>query len=96
MVVDIRELDEVLVVGYGTMKKKLTTGSNVHVSEEEMGQKHILRLEQALQGLTSGVQITSNSGQPGSNFKVRIRGVGYRMPSTVHCRWCTHGRCGPI
>ncbi len=76
MVVDIRELDEVLVVGYGTMKKKLTTGSNVHVSEEEMGQKHSLRLEQALQGLTSGVQITSNSGQPGSNFKVRIRGVG--------------------
>jgi TonB-dependent SusC/RagA subfamily outer membrane receptor len=41
-----------------------------------MDQKHSLRMEQALQGLTSGVQITSNSGQPGSNFKVRIRGVG--------------------
>jgi TonB-dependent starch-binding outer membrane protein SusC len=76
LVTDLRELDEVLVIGYGTMKKKLNTGSNVHVSDDEMEQKHSLRLEQALQGLTSGVQITSNSGQPGSNFKVRIRGVG--------------------
>jgi TonB-linked SusC/RagA family outer membrane protein len=76
LVADIQELDEVVVVGYGTMKKKLSTGANAHVSNDEMDQKHGLRLEQALQGLTSGVQITSNSGQPGSNFKVRIRGVG--------------------
>ncbi|MBN1415220.1 MAG: TonB-dependent receptor [Bacteroidales bacterium] len=76
LVTDIQQLDEVVVVGYGTMKKKLSTGANAHVSNDEMDQKHSLRLEQALQGLTSGVQITSNSGQPGSNFKVRIRGVG--------------------
>ena len=76
LVIDIQELDEVVVIGYGTMKKKLNTGANVHVSSDEMDQKHSLRLEQALQGLTTGVQITSNSGQPGSNFKVRIRGVG--------------------
>ena len=76
LVIDIQELDEVVVIGYGTMKKKLNTGANVHVSSDEMEQKHSLRLEQALQGLSSGVQITSNSGQPGSSFKVRIRGVG--------------------
>jgi TonB-dependent SusC/RagA subfamily outer membrane receptor len=76
LVTDIQQLDEVVVVGYGTMKKKLSTGANAHISNDEMDQKHSLRLEQALQGLTSGVQITSNSGQPGSNFKVRIRGVG--------------------
>ncbi len=76
LIPDIKELDQVVVVGYGTMKKKLSTGANVHISGEDMNQKHSLRLEQALQGLTSGVQITSNSGQPGSNFKVRIRGVG--------------------
>jgi TonB-linked SusC/RagA family outer membrane protein len=76
LVADIQQLEEVVVVGYGTQKKKLSTGANAHVSNDEMDQKHSLRLEQALQGLTSGVQITSNSGQPGSNFKVRIRGVG--------------------
>ncbi|MBN2274670.1 MAG: TonB-dependent receptor, partial [Bacteroidales bacterium] len=76
LVPDITSLEEVVVVGYGTMKKKLSTGANAHISDDELDQKHSLRLEQALQGLTSGVQITSNSGQPGSNFKVRIRGVG--------------------
>jgi len=76
LVPDIKELDQVVVIGYGTMIKKLNTGANLHVSDEELAKNHGLRLEQALQGLTSGVQITSNSGQPGSNFKVRIRGVG--------------------
>jgi TonB-linked SusC/RagA family outer membrane protein len=76
LIPNITSLDEVVVVGYGTMKKKLSTGANAHVSSDEMDQKHSLRLEQALQGLTSGVQIMANSGQPGSNFKVRIRGVG--------------------
>ena len=58
------------------MKKKLNTGANSHITSDEMEQKHSLRLEQSLQGLSSGVQVTSVSGQPGSNFKVRIRGVG--------------------
>jgi TonB-linked SusC/RagA family outer membrane protein len=76
LIPNITSLDEVVVIGYGTIKKKLNTGANAHVSDDEMIQNHSLRLEQALQGLTSGVQITANSGQPGSNFKVRIRGVG--------------------
>ena len=62
LALDIQELDEVVVVGYGTIKKKLNTGANVHVSGDEMDQKHSLRVEQALQGLTSGVQISSKSG----------------------------------
>ncbi len=73
---EVKQMDEVVVVGYGTMKKKLNTGANAHVSSDEMDQKHALRLEQSLQGLSSGIQITSNSGQPGDGFKVRIRGTG--------------------
>ncbi len=76
LVPDLLNLDEIVVVGYGAMKKKLSTGANTHVSSDDLEKKHSLRLEQSLQGLTPGVQITSNSGQPGSNFKVRIRGIG--------------------
>ena len=76
LIEDLVGLDEVVVIGYGAMKKKLSTGANSHVSSDELEKKHSLRLEQSLQGLTPGVQITANSGQPGSNFKVRIRGVG--------------------
>jgi len=73
---ELAKLDEVVVIGYGTQKKKLTTGANVHVSNENIEKMHSLRVEQALQGSTPGVIITSNSGQPGENLKVRIRGVG--------------------
>ncbi|MCX7986519.1 MAG: TonB-dependent receptor [Bacteroidales bacterium] len=73
---ELSKLEEVVVIGYGTQKKKLTTGANVHVSNESIEKMHSLRVEQALQGSTPGVLIVSNSGQPGENVKVRIRGVG--------------------
>jgi hypothetical protein len=73
---DIIGLDEVVVIGYGVQQKKLVTGATVHVKDAEIAKMHSVRLEQAMQGLTPGVQVTSNSGQPGEGLKVRVRGVG--------------------
>ena len=73
---EITELDEVVVIGYGVQKKKLSTGANLHVGSEELTQKKTLRIEQALQGLAPGVNITANGGQPGEDLRVNIRGLG--------------------
>jgi TonB-linked SusC/RagA family outer membrane protein len=73
---EVSELEQVVVVGYGTMKKKLVTGANAHISSEDIANKPVLRVEQALQGMSSGVMVSATSGQPGADLKVRIRGVG--------------------
>lgn len=70
------ELDEVVVIGYGTQKKKVVTGAISSVSEKEIESIPILRVEQAMQGRTAGVQVTQLSGQPGEAPTVRIRGAG--------------------
>ncbi|WP_273272532.1 SusC/RagA family TonB-linked outer membrane protein [Maribacter polysiphoniae] len=68
-------LDEVLVVGYGTQKKSDITGSVAVVSSEDFENQPISRVDQALQGRTAGVQVSQTSGEPGSGFKIRIRGT---------------------
>ncbi|MEY3369201.1 MAG: hypothetical protein RI973_2356, partial [Bacteroidota bacterium] len=68
-------LDEVVVVGYGVQKKSVVTGSISKVSAEDLRDMPVVRLEQSLQGRTSGVRVTSGSGQPGSGAVVRIRGT---------------------
>lgn len=70
------DLDEVVVVGYGVQKKKLTTGANFQVSGDDVQQRNQLNPLQALQGQSPGVTILSTSGQPGANLKVTIRGLG--------------------
>lgn len=69
-------LNEVVVVGYGTMKKKLLTGATSQVSGSEIAKLNTTSPLQALQGQMPGVTITSTSGQPGSDMKVQIRGLG--------------------
>jgi len=69
-------LDEVIVVGYGTQKKKLVTGATVSVKGESLKKLNTTNALQALQGQAAGVNITSSSGQPGGGIKVNIRGVG--------------------
>lgn len=69
-------LDEIVVVGYGRQKKKVVTGAIASVSDEEINSTPVLRVEQALQGRTAGVQVTSQSGQPGDEPTVRVRGTG--------------------
>jgi len=76
MEVMTNQLDEVVVVGYGRQKKRLVTGAISRVSEEDIKATPILRVEQALQGRTPGVQVAATSGQPGDEPSVRIRGVG--------------------
>ncbi len=72
----LTQLDEVVVIGYGTQKKKVVTGAIASISSEEITSAPILRVEQALQGRTAGVQVTNLSGQPGEAPTVRIRGSG--------------------
>ena len=69
-------LDEVVVIGYGTVKKSDLTGSVASVKGEDLTRIPSSSPEQALQGKVSGVRVTSNSGAPGSAPTVRIRGVG--------------------
>ncbi|MDA3893018.1 MAG: TonB-dependent receptor [Salinivirgaceae bacterium] len=73
---DLVDMDEVVVIGYGTQKKSDLTGAVVSVSAEELSRKTTATIEQAMQGLTAGVTVTANSGSPGEGAKVRIRGVG--------------------
>lgn len=69
-------LDEIVVIGYGTVKKSDLTGSVASVKGEDLVKIPTSTPEQALQGKVSGVRVTSNSGEPGSSPTVRIRGVG--------------------
>lgn len=73
---DASELDEVVVIGYGTQRKGLVTGASVQVDGEDLQNRSTTNALQAMQGQTPGVQITSTSGQPGSGMNVRIRGIG--------------------
>jgi TonB-linked SusC/RagA family outer membrane protein len=70
------DIDEVVVVGYGTQKKSLVTGAISKVGSDDLKKTSDMRVTQALQGKTAGVVISSNSGQPGDQVSIRIRGVG--------------------
>ena len=72
---DIESLDEVVVVGYGTQKKSEVTGAISGVKASELKDLPVTRIEQSLQGRTSGVTIAANSGQPGSSSTIRVRGI---------------------
>jgi len=68
-------LNDVVVVGYGTQKKSVVTGAITSVKASELEDQPVNRLEDVLQGRTSGVTIAANSGQPGSSEQVRVRGT---------------------
>ena len=68
-------LNDVVVVGYGTARKKDITGSVASISSEQLTQTPISNFAQGMEGRVSGMQITQNSGQPGGNISVRIRGT---------------------
>ncbi len=75
MVQDITELEQIVVVGYGTQRKKDLTGSISLVSTKEIKSLAVPSVSDALQGRAAGVQVIS-SGTPGSDATIRIRGVG--------------------
>jgi TonB-linked SusC/RagA family outer membrane protein len=68
-------LQELVVIGYGTQKKSVVTGAITSVKSKDLENAPITRVEQALQGRTSGMTITTSSGQPGASATVRVRGT---------------------
>ena len=72
---DNAQLDEVVVVGYGTMKKKDLTGSVTAVKGDELAARRTTQLSTALQGALSGVMVSRDNGAPGSSASIQIRGV---------------------
>ena len=72
---DTAQLDEVVVVGYGTVKKSDLTGATTRVTAKDFNQGVVVSPQDLLTGKAAGVSITSNSGQPGANATVRIRGT---------------------
>ena len=73
---DSKSLDEVVVVGYGVQKKKLLTGATVQVKGDDIAKMNTTNVLTAMQSQSPGVQIVQSSGQPGSGYKVNIRGLG--------------------
>lgn len=71
---DNNSLDEVVVVGYGTMKKSDISGSSVSLGEKAMKGSIITSLDQSLQGRAAGVSAVSTSGAPGTSSSIRVRG----------------------
>ncbi|MBD2756812.1 TonB-dependent receptor [Spirosoma sp. BT704] len=72
---DTKALDEVIVVGYGTQRRIETTGAIASVKAADLLQTPVANVAQGLQARVAGVQITQNSGAPGGNVSVRIRGT---------------------
>ena len=73
---DMAQLEEVVVVGYGTQKKVNLTGSVASVTAEDLVNKPVMSTAQAIAGLAPGLSVITNSGRPGSGASVRIRGTG--------------------
>ncbi len=69
-------LNDVVVIGYGVQKKKLVTGATVQIKGDDLAKRNTGNALQAMQGQTPGVNIISESGQPGADMKVIIRGQG--------------------
>ncbi len=73
---DVSQLNEVIVIGYGTQKKKLITGATSQVKGEQIEKRNAIGALESVQGTVAGLNITPTSGQPGSDMKVNIRGLG--------------------
>ncbi len=70
------EMEAVVAIGYGYVKKSDLTGSVASVDSEQLKKATVASVDQALQGLAAGVSVNANSGQPGATAEVRVRGIG--------------------
>ena len=75
LVQDLLDIEELVVIGYGTVKKKDLTTSVVSVDMEEMEKRPIGVAQNALQGVAAGVRVASSNGAPGNEPTVRVRGI---------------------
>lgn len=88
---DVSALEEVVVVGYGTQKKSVVTGAITSVKASQLETMPVNRIEQSLQGRTSGLTIASNSGQPGEAATVRLRGITSLRADASNPLWVVDG-----
>jgi TonB-linked SusC/RagA family outer membrane protein len=77
---EIKVMDQLVVIGYGTAKRRDLTGSISSVNAAQIEKVPVTSLQQSLQGRAAGVQITNNDGAPGANVSVFIRGIGSLAP----------------
>ena len=75
LLLDTETLDEVVVVGYGTVKKSDLTGAVASVKAQDIEKSGALNFDQAIQGRAAGVVVTQSSGSPGAGSVIRIRGI---------------------
>lgn len=75
LVEDAQSLDEVVVIGYGSQKKRDLTGAVSIIGAKTLEEIKPIKVEQALQGTVSGVNVTTQSGAPGAGLDIRIRGI---------------------
>ncbi len=71
---DLKSLEEVVVIGYGTVKRKDLTGAVAQIDADEINALPVADVQQALRGRAPGVRVIQNSGQPGSSVQVQVRG----------------------
>ena len=89
LIPETMDIDEVVVTGYGNFSKSSFTGSANTLRTDMLKEVPVMSVEQKLQGMTTGVQITSSSGQPGANQSIRIRGMGsFNASQTLHKNLC--------
>lgn len=74
LAIKVSDIDEVVVIGYGTVERKDLTGSVGSVNMKDLQQSPVKTFDEALAGRVAGVQVTSSEGQPGSNINIVIRG----------------------
>lgn len=75
LVEDVKTLQEVVIIGYGSVKKEDVTTSISSVSQKELKNLPVAGVDQAIQGRLAGVTVTNNGGQPGGGVSVRVRGI---------------------
>jgi TonB-linked SusC/RagA family outer membrane protein len=75
LIPDNSTLNDAIVIGYGTQRKRDLTGSVVSISTKDLAETPITRPDQMLQGRASGVQVTQTNSAPGGNISIRIRGT---------------------
>jgi TonB-linked SusC/RagA family outer membrane protein len=73
---DYNQLDEVVVIGYGTQQKRDVSGAVSSIDGDDISSQAVTTLDQGLQGQAAGVLVTQASGEPGGGVSIRIRGVG--------------------
>lgn len=80
---DASVLDDVVIVAYGTAKKKDVTGAITTITSKDIENRQVSTVTRAIEGQVPGIQVTSSTGQPGSDATIRIRGVGSMYSSNT-------------